>query len=207
MNAEPEEIQGSNSTEDESSKPRFRILRIDGKKKAFSLEPIFWTALEAAANSKNIPLNEHISNIIGKENPKANMSSSLRSAVTEWLWHKATTERHNELSLLGERMVRSSPLPSFIINEKRQLTRFNAAFQKFLGADKAELETTKFELRLGVSLTRVIEALETGAGRALSLPFSFSNTDAHRAGKINATILRRDAGNTELFCIIKSIDS
>ncbi len=65
--------------------PVKRSITIAGHQTSISLEPVFWTALEAAARERQLPLSALVAEIdalrVGQVDP-ANLASALRS----WLF-------------------------------------------------------------------------------------------------------------------------
>ena len=69
--------------------PTKRSVTIAGHETSIALEPIFWAALERAAESENLPLNALIARIDAErlqQSPPANLASALR----QWLFARAS---------------------------------------------------------------------------------------------------------------------
>jgi predicted DNA-binding ribbon-helix-helix protein len=65
--------------------PTKRSVLIAGHQTSISLEPVFWSALEAAARARGIPVNALVAEIdaerLGAERPP-----NLTSAIRQWLF-------------------------------------------------------------------------------------------------------------------------
>lgn len=71
--------------------PRKRSVLIAGHQTSISLEPIFWKALEAAAQQRRCPVNALVAEI-DAERLNASEPPNLTSAIRQWLF-----ERRSEL--------------------------------------------------------------------------------------------------------------
>ena len=68
--------------------PVKRSVTIAGHETSIALEPIFWAALEAAAEGEKLPLNALIARIDAgrlEQSPPANLASAIR----QWLFARA----------------------------------------------------------------------------------------------------------------------
>ena len=69
--------------------PKKHSVLIAGHQTSISLEPIFWSALEAAARDRDCPLNALVAEIdvlrLG-----ANEPPNLTSAVRQWLFERSS---------------------------------------------------------------------------------------------------------------------
>lgn len=64
--------------------PTKRSVTIAGHETSISLEPLFWTALEAAARDDGLPLNALIARI-DAERIETRPAPNLTSAIRQWL--------------------------------------------------------------------------------------------------------------------------
>ncbi len=65
--------------------PRKRSVTVAGHETSIALEPIFWQALESAAEAERLPLNALIARIDAERlehSPPANLASAIR----QWLF-------------------------------------------------------------------------------------------------------------------------
>lgn len=76
------------------SVPTKRSVTIAGHETSISLEPVFWTALEAAAERESLPLNALIARI-DTERLTASRIPNLTSALRQWLMARARREVHD----------------------------------------------------------------------------------------------------------------
>ena len=67
--------------------PRKRSVLIAGHPTSISLEPMFWTALEAAARERGCPVNALVAEIDGAR-LDADQPPNLTSAIRQWLFQR-----------------------------------------------------------------------------------------------------------------------
>jgi predicted DNA-binding ribbon-helix-helix protein len=72
--------------------PKKRSVLIAGHQTSISLEPMFWTALEAAARERGCPLNALVAEIDAAR-LDAEPPPNLTSAIRQWLFARATGAR------------------------------------------------------------------------------------------------------------------
>jgi predicted DNA-binding ribbon-helix-helix protein len=72
--------------------PKKRSVLIAGHQTSISLEPMFWTALEAAARERGCPLNALVAEI-DVARLDAEPPPNLTSAIRQWLFARATGAR------------------------------------------------------------------------------------------------------------------
>ena len=69
--------------------PKKRSVLIAGHHTSISLEPLFWTALEAAARERGCPLNALVAEIDAARLDSAR-PANLTSAIRQWLFERGT---------------------------------------------------------------------------------------------------------------------
>ena len=72
-----------------SRPPVKRSVTIAGHETSIALEPIFWTALERAAEEQRLPLNALVARVDAErleQSPPANLASAIR----QWLYARAS---------------------------------------------------------------------------------------------------------------------
>jgi predicted DNA-binding ribbon-helix-helix protein len=67
--------------------PRKRSVLIAGHPTSISLEPVFWSALEAAARERGVPLNALVAEI-DVARLDAHSPPNLTSAIRQWLFER-----------------------------------------------------------------------------------------------------------------------
>jgi predicted DNA-binding ribbon-helix-helix protein len=77
-----------------SQGPLKRSMSIAGHETSVSLEPIFWKALNAAADDLNLPLNALVAQI-DLERISADDPPNLTSAIRVWLFVRALNIRQS----------------------------------------------------------------------------------------------------------------
>jgi predicted DNA-binding ribbon-helix-helix protein len=75
--------------------PTKRSITIAGHETSISLEPVFWSALEAAAANRAIPLNALVA-AIDVDRITADPAPNLTSAIRQWLWARAAKDGGGE---------------------------------------------------------------------------------------------------------------
>ena len=66
--------------------PTKRSVTIAGHETSISLEPIFWTALERAAQDEQLPVNALIARIDVERLETSSGAPNLTSAIRQWLF-------------------------------------------------------------------------------------------------------------------------
>jgi len=69
--------------------PKKRSVLIAGHPTSISLEPVFWQALDAAAQERGCPLNALVAEI-DVARLHADQPPNLTSAIRQWLFERAT---------------------------------------------------------------------------------------------------------------------
>jgi predicted DNA-binding ribbon-helix-helix protein len=69
--------------------PRKRSVLIAGHQTSISLEPMFWSALEAAARERRCPLNALVAEI-DVARLDAEQPPNLTSAIRQWLFERGS---------------------------------------------------------------------------------------------------------------------
>ena len=76
----------------EYAPPRKRSVLIAGHQTSISLEPMFWTALEAAARELGCPVNARVARIDAAR-LDAERPPNLTSAIRQWLFERSASAR------------------------------------------------------------------------------------------------------------------
>ena len=72
--------------------PTKRSVLIAGHATSISLEPIFWSALEAAARERGMPLNALVAQI-DADRLNSRPPPNLTSAIRQWLFERSSAPR------------------------------------------------------------------------------------------------------------------
>ena len=78
--------------EHEYAPPKKRSVLIAGHQTSISLEPMFWTALEAAARELGCPVNALVARIDAAR-LDAERPPNLTSAIRQWLFERSASAR------------------------------------------------------------------------------------------------------------------
>lgn len=76
-------------------RPTKRSMTIAGHETSISLEPVFWRALEQAAEARARPLSALVAEI-DAERIAARPAPNLTSALRQWLWVNRAADRGGE---------------------------------------------------------------------------------------------------------------
>ena len=78
-------------------RPTKRSVTIAGHETSISLEPMFWQALERAAQSEGLPVNALIARIDAERLDGPGQAPNLTSAIRQWLFlRQGAAQRSNE---------------------------------------------------------------------------------------------------------------
>jgi predicted DNA-binding ribbon-helix-helix protein len=183
----------------------FRIVRIDGKRRAFSLEPVFWTALELAARRLGLRLNRYLAQVLA-EAPEGNGASVLRCAAVQWLLLEQERLRANDPVGLAAGVTQAIAVPALVLDERKRIVAHNSSFLA-LGhdGDGAPSRSGPVHLHLPLPLPRVLERVMHPATPALSLDFVLEFGSRKRTGILNATLLTRTERGGHILCVVRNV--
>ena len=80
----------------ELGSPTKRSVTIAGHETSISLEPLFWAALERAAQDESLPVNALIAGIDVERLEGPGRAPNLTSAIRQWLLLRASADRGDE---------------------------------------------------------------------------------------------------------------
>jgi predicted DNA-binding ribbon-helix-helix protein len=136
---------------------RFRILKIGGARRAFSLEPIFWEALEEIAKVRKQRLSHLVETVLGSD-PSSTSSSALRTHASRWLLEQYRLLSRRDVGRLAKAVVDSFSLPALVLDQRKQIVAFNMPFRN-LGHSASVSPPPIAQLRLAVPLERLLQLL------------------------------------------------
>jgi predicted DNA-binding ribbon-helix-helix protein len=184
---------------------RLRILKIGGRKRAFSLEPVFWEALDEIARTKKHRLGTYVAGLLG-DGPLRNASSVLRSGAVGWLLDEYRKLSERDYSGLGQRIVDSIPVPAFVMNQRKEILAFNRAFLQ-LGTSGSAEKPRSAQLRLNAAFDRVVEMLSEDPQRSLALKAMLDFGDFKREGTVIVTLLERVGAKSFFLCTLRALET
>ena len=139
-----------------ASEPQFRVLVIDGRRKAFRLEAAFWSALEMFAGRANRTLAGEAEARLAEIPPDLNQSSALRASLASDLldgWRDAEAKLARPQ---GAALVAAIPTAAFAVTARSRLTSVNAPLlshlQRLSPGRGAPVDTLGGALRLSVEI-------------------------------------------------------
>ncbi|MFN3889789.1 MAG: ribbon-helix-helix domain-containing protein [Beijerinckiaceae bacterium] len=201
----------ANSTAPEADGDRhtkFRILKIGGRKRAFSLEPVFWNILEEAAKQASLRLGDYVANLLA-EAPNGNNSSLLRSKAAEWAAMQAERLRDKGLIGLARRIAISHASPAFVIDQYRHLVACNKPFEDLITAAPGRTPAScmaGLDLRLGVPMAELARILREHPEKFLRANFAARWSDLERSGALNIMLVGDEKDRVLFLCLVRSID-
>jgi predicted DNA-binding ribbon-helix-helix protein len=139
-----------------ASEPQFRVLVIDGHRKAFRLEAAFWAGLELFAERSGRNLAGEVEARLADSPPELNHSSALRASLARDLldgWREAEAKLAQPQCAA---LVAAIPSAAFAVTARSRLTSVNAALlghlQRLSPACGAPVDTVDGALQLSVEI-------------------------------------------------------
>ncbi len=179
-------------------KPRFRVLRRRGWRKAFRLEAIFWETLEAAAQDNGLRLTEFVHDLVVGQ--PGNQTSALRVAAAGWLWRRYRQLRKKTAPVRLIDLLQAAPVPSFAIDQSRRLVAHNREFVDLVRADtRADFEShdiSTARLALDAPLDALMGELEKNPGKILTCGYSIRLGATRRVGRARVILVPAEKGRT-----------
>jgi predicted DNA-binding ribbon-helix-helix protein len=184
---------------------RFRVIRIDGKRRAFSLEPIFWTVLERAARQLGLRLNRYLSGVLA-QSPDGNSASALRCAAMQWLLMEQERLRATDPVALATGITQAIPVPSLVLDERKRIIAHNQPFLALgHGDDGTPARSGPVHLHLPVPLPRLLERLTEPTAPTLAIDFALEFGLRKRTGVLNAALLTRTDRGGHILCVVRNV--
>ncbi|MDP2121216.1 MAG: ribbon-helix-helix domain-containing protein [Hoeflea sp.] len=170
-------------------KPHFRVINSGGKRRGFSLERVFWTALEDLIKADGITAAGFVARLQDGEMATSALSSQLRASIM-----KRFLERYEDLRIRSEvqtsqAIVAACPVPAFIISIDRKILFHNNAFlmylqTRFIGLDNAK-GLGEIRLTLETPLVEIIDQLKADTGRGQQVGFTIAHGDRKLRGRLS----------------------
>lgn len=112
--------------------PRFRVLVIDGARRAFKLEPIYWSALSLLAARRRRTLAAEVVDRLSSAPPGTNHSAFLRASVVGDLYDVCQTQQSIPSSHGWGGIVDAIAEPAFAATLGGRLTAMNSRMRALL---------------------------------------------------------------------------
>jgi predicted DNA-binding ribbon-helix-helix protein len=177
-------------------------LKIGGRKRAFSLEPVFWEALDEIAQRNSDRLGASITRLLG-DGPHRNAASILRTGATGWLLQEYRKLSARDYKSLGQRIVDSIPVPAFVMDQRKEILAFNRAFLH-LGIPNSGQKSGNARLRLNAAFDRVVEVISQDPQRSLALKGMLDFEDSQREGTVIVTFLESVGRKSFFLCTFRT---
>lgn len=187
---------------------RFRILTIYGRRRAFALEPIFWSILEDAAEEKSMRLGEFVASLLADAS-RSNHSALLRVKAAEWAEKRREGLQDKGFLSIGRRIAASHATPAFLIDQAGSIAAHNTAFSELLrhGAVlKDEPGRFSVQLRLGVTVNEMMRVLKANPDKFLRVRFSLLFERSERQGVLNAMFVGEEERGCFALGLVQSIN-
>lgn len=187
---------------------RFRILTINGRRRAFALEPIFWSILEDAAEEKSMRLGEFVSSLLADAS-RSNHSALLRVKAAEWAEKRREGMQDKGFLSIGRRIAASHATPAFLIDQTGSIAAHNTAFSELLRqgvALKEEQGRFSVQLRLGITVSEMMRVLKANPDKFLRVRFSLLFDRFEREGVLNAMFVGEEERGCFALGLVQSIN-
>lgn len=137
--------------------PQFRVFAIDGARRGFRLEAVFWTALTALAALKRRPLAAEIAARLKDAPEAANHSGLLRAGAVADLLELWETARAQSATPVWTKVIAAMPGPAFASTGTGLLTALNAPMRSLL--ERRGLAPAALDRQLNASVELAAGAL------------------------------------------------
>ena len=187
---------------------KFRILKIGDRKRAFSLEPVFWSILEEAARHSSMRLGDYVSHLL-TDTPGGNNSSLLRSRAAEWAAEQAERLKDKGLIGLSRRLAISHTAPAFVIDQHRRIIGCNKQFEDLISASttaSTQAHVAGLDVRLGVPMSELGRILREQPEKFLRANFAVRWGDVERSGALNVMLVGEEKDQVLFLCLVRSIE-
>lgn len=122
---EPQRLNAEGGGEDSPYRLHFRALPIDGGRKAFRLEMIYWQALEVLAAQNGRNLAGEVQARLAHTSDQLNQSSALRASVAADLFESWKKSEAEALRPDWSAMIAALPQPAFLASRRSVLLAVN----------------------------------------------------------------------------------
>jgi predicted DNA-binding ribbon-helix-helix protein len=182
---------------------KFRIVRLHGRRRAFSLEPEFWAVLEAMAAAEGRRLGHLIEDMLAQDASR-NAAAALRLAALRWQ-SEAIARARRDASLVLRRVISAIPAPACALSSAQAILARNRPFrdlQARVSERPDDGEATR--LTLGASLARIAAALDGDGERAVSVPFVLRSREGRSlAGQLNISGMPGGGAERTYLCVVR----
>lgn len=187
---------------------KFRILKVGDRKRAFALEPVFWSILEEAARKSSMRLGDYVSHLL-TDTPAGNNSSLLRSRAAEWASEQAEQLRDKGLMGLSRRIAVSHTAPAFVIDQHRHIIASNKQFEDLVSGNSpasTQARLAAMDVRLGVPMSELGRILREQPEKFLRANFAIRWSDVERSGALNVMLVGEEKDRVLFLCLVRSIE-
>lgn len=180
------------SGENKVTEPFFRAVNINGSRKGFRLEKIYWAALESLSAEAGLSLGEFIGRIEDRYPKAKNLSSVLRVFVTNSFAVHLADMRQRASAETILKGLNACPSPVFVLSGARQLRGYNAAFLRYVRSnfvfDDDHPVTSSLKLQIDISTADLIKRLKESTEGFLTIGFVIGMDNRRVRGRINAML-------------------
>ena len=168
---------------------KFRVLRLDGSRKAFRLETPFWEALEVIARERGTTLEDEVRAKLDNVPDNANHSSALRVGAIEDMIEFWRLAESRAARLQWAHVLEASPSPAFALTESGRLIYANSALVKAVRGHRLAPDDGPTDIAVELPAQALGEALRSG-GQVLA-------TALFRSGAFRFSARARLAGHVD----------
>ncbi|KGF69504.1 hypothetical protein LL06_11145 [Hoeflea sp. BAL378] len=176
-------------SESDHFKPHFRAIRSGGKRRGFSLERVFWTALEELTKADGVSVADYIERLDADRTGASGLSSQLRASIMQRILERYEGLQDRTGLHTSRAIVSACPVPAFIISVDKKILFQNSAFlmylqTRFIGLDTAAA-LADVRLSLETPLVDVIEQMKTESGRSQQVGFTIGYGERRLRGRLS----------------------
>lgn len=186
---------------------KFRIVTINGRRRAFALEPIFWSILEEAADAEFMKLGEYVGSLLA-DRSRANQSALVRVKAAEWMERRRQLLRKKGFLAIGRRIVASHSVPCILIDQRGALAAWNKAFGDLLRIEPRGNPLPgklSVQLRLGIAIGEAMSVLKANPDKFLRVRFSLLFCGFERAGVLNVMFVGEEQDARFAVGLVQSV--
>ena len=138
----------------------FRVILIDGKRRGFRLEKLFWRLLDDISKRRGLRRSKLVAGILARgEMETKNAAGAVRGFVARAI----EEERHGLHSAFAQpkqvSLLQQAPVPAFAINRYKRLQQVNSEFNQLVRVTVGNMSQTVTSDTLRLTLDTKIEEL------------------------------------------------
>jgi predicted DNA-binding ribbon-helix-helix protein len=166
--------------------PIFRTVMTNRGRVALRLEAVFWNAIASMAHRENVKPTDMVRDLISRTSEEAtNLSSALRSIVTQQLLTENDRLAPLASAISVVRLLQTVPTPSFALDKNKQLVRVNDEFVRYLRSVMAKAGAVeRAQLRLERPADVLLAEIPAGSSIECGLSIHVDNHERRTQARI-----------------------